>query len=59
MRLSVLFLTALAVLVGPMADLKLIALRAGTFGRAFALHFSTATTVVAVATSVLIGGALL
>ncbi|MEU8693295.1 permease [Streptomyces sp. NPDC048665] len=45
--------------VGPMVDLKLIALQAGTFGRAFAWRFSTATTVVAVAASVLIGGALL
>ncbi|XDO64458.1 permease [Streptomyces sp. RLB1-33] len=45
--------------VGPMVDLKLIALQAGTFGRAFALRFSSVTTVVAVAASALIGGALL
>jgi len=45
--------------VGPMVDLKLIALQAGTFGRAFALRFCTATTVVAVVASALIGGALL
>jgi len=45
--------------VGPMVDLKLIALQAGTFGRAFAVRFSTATTVVAVSCSVLIGGMLL
>lgn len=45
--------------VGPMVDLKLIALQAGTFGRAFAWRFCTATTVVAVAASALIGGALL
>ncbi|MEU6508392.1 permease [Streptomyces sp. NPDC046942] len=45
--------------VGPMVDLKLIALQAGTFGRAFAWRFSTATTAVAVAASALIGGALL
>ncbi|MFF4800635.1 permease [Streptomyces sp. NPDC001351] len=45
--------------VGPMVDLKLIALQAGTFGRSFALRFSTATTLVAVAAGVLIGGALL
>ncbi len=45
--------------VGPMVDLKLIALQAGTFGRAFALRFSAATAVVAVLSSVLIGGALL
>ncbi|MFE9997343.1 permease [Streptomyces avermitilis] len=45
--------------VGPMVDLKLIALQAGTFGRAFAVRFSSATTVVAVLSSVLIGGVLL
>jgi uncharacterized membrane protein YraQ (UPF0718 family) len=45
--------------VGPMVDLKLIALQAGTFGRAFAWRFSSVTTVVAVAASALIGGALL
>lgn len=45
--------------VGPMVDLKLIALQAGTFGRSFALRFSAATTVVAVTAGVLIGGALL
>lgn len=45
--------------VGPMVDLKLIALQAGTFGRAFAWRFSTVTVVVAVASSLLIGGALL
>ncbi|MFG3587473.1 permease [Streptomyces sp. NPDC047990] len=45
--------------VGPMVDLKLIALQAGTFGRAFAVRFSTATAVVAVLCSVAIGGVLL
>ncbi len=45
--------------VGPMVDVKLIALQAGTFGRAFAVRFSGATVVVAVAASVLIGGVLL
>ncbi|MER5996503.1 permease [Streptomyces viridosporus] len=45
--------------VGPMVDLKLIALQAGTFGRAFAIRFSAATAVVAVLCSVLIGGTLL
>ncbi|MPY38373.1 hypothetical protein FNH09_46405 [Streptomyces adustus] len=45
--------------VGPMVDLKLIALQAGTFGRAFAVRFSAATAVVAVLSSALIGGALL
>ncbi|MEV0963066.1 permease [Streptomyces sp. NPDC049910] len=41
--------------VGPMVDVKLIALQAGTFGRAFALRFSAATAVVAVAASSLAG----
>jgi uncharacterized membrane protein YraQ (UPF0718 family) len=45
--------------VGPMVDLKLIALQAGTFGRAFAVRFSASTTVVAVLCSALIGGVLL
>ncbi|MFE3991147.1 permease [Streptomyces goshikiensis] len=45
--------------VGPMVDLKLIALQAGTFGRPFAVRFSAATTIVAVLLSVLIGGVLL
>ncbi|WP_155059458.1 permease [Streptomyces blattellae] len=41
--------------VGPMVDLKLIALQAGTFGRSFALRFSSVTWVVALASSVLVG----
>ncbi|MFF7447493.1 MULTISPECIES: permease [unclassified Streptomyces] len=41
--------------VGPMVDLKLIALQAGTFGRAFAVRFSAVTWVVAVTGSVLVG----
>ncbi|MCT9142743.1 permease [Streptomyces violarus] len=41
--------------VGPMVDLKLIALQTGTFGRAFALRFSCATWLVAVASSVVVG----
>ncbi|GHG98946.1 permease [Streptomyces lanatus] len=45
--------------VGPMVDLKLIALQAGTFGRAFAVRFSAATTVVALLCSALAGGVLL
>lgn len=45
--------------VGPMVDLKLVALQSGTFGRAFALRFSSLTWVVAVAASVLVGGWLL
>ncbi|MFI9599899.1 permease [Streptomyces sp. NPDC052043] len=45
--------------VGPMVDLKLISLQAGAFGRAFAARFSSATFVVAVLCSALVGGALL
>ncbi|MDX3314918.1 permease [Streptomyces sp. NPDC054884] len=45
--------------VGPMVDLKLIALQAGTFGRAFAVRFSAATAVVAVVCSAVVGGVLL
>ncbi|MFI2434830.1 permease [Streptomyces sp. NPDC018693] len=45
--------------VGPMVDLKLIALQAGTFGRAFAVRFSAATAVVAVLCSAVVGGILL
>ncbi|MGW3954092.1 permease [Streptomyces sp. NPDC004752] len=41
--------------VGPMVDLKLIALQAGTFGRSFAVRFSSATWAVAVTSSVLTG----
>ena len=41
--------------VGPMVDVKLIALQAGTFGRAFAVRFAPLTFVVAVISSVLIG----
>ncbi|MGW3283686.1 permease [Streptomyces sp. NPDC001002] len=41
--------------VGPMVDLKLIALQAGTFGRSFAVRFSSATWLVAVTSSVLVG----
>jgi uncharacterized membrane protein YraQ (UPF0718 family) len=45
--------------VGPMVDVKLIALQAGTFGRAFAVRFSTATVVVAMICCVVVGGWLL
>lgn len=41
--------------IGPMVDLKLIALQVGTFGRAFALRFSAATAVVAVLCSAVTG----
>jgi uncharacterized membrane protein YraQ (UPF0718 family) len=45
--------------VGPMIDLKLFAMQAGTFGRRFALRFAPATFTVAVGVSVLIGAVLL
>ena len=41
--------------VGPMVDVKLIALQIGTFGRAFAVRFASATFVVAVLASLLVG----
>ncbi|MEU8573780.1 permease [Streptomyces asoensis] len=41
--------------VGPMVDLKLLALQTGTFGRSFAVRFASATWLVAVAASVLVG----
>ncbi|MFF3286919.1 permease [Streptomyces sp. NPDC003023] len=44
--------------VGPMIDLKLFAMQAGTFGRGFALRFAPATFVVAVLVSAVVGLAL-
>ncbi|MGI5456383.1 permease [Streptomyces sp. CA-249302] len=41
--------------IGPMVDLKLIALQTGTFGRSFAVRFSSATWAVALTSSVLVG----
>ncbi len=41
--------------VGPMVDIKLIALQAGTFGRAFATRFAPATFVVAIVVAVGVG----
>ncbi|RLK55256.1 permease [Actinokineospora cianjurensis] len=41
--------------VGPAIDVKLFALQAGTFGRAFAIRFGPATLVVAMACAVLSG----
>jgi uncharacterized protein len=41
--------------VGPMVDVKLIALQAGTFGRRFALRFAPLTLVVALVCSALVG----
>ena len=45
--------------VGPMIDLKLFAMQAGTFGRGFALRFAPATFAVAVLCAVLVGMVLL
>ncbi|WP_367321717.1 permease [Streptomyces sp. HUAS ZL42] len=45
--------------VGPMIDLKLFAMQAGTFGRGFALRFAPATFVLAVVVAVLTGAVLL
>lgn len=41
--------------VGPMVDVKLIAMQTGTFGRRFAARFAPATFVVAVAASAVVG----
>jgi uncharacterized protein len=41
--------------VGPMVDVKLIALQAGTFGRGFALRFAPLTFVAAIVSSALVG----
>lgn len=41
--------------VGPMVDVKLVALQAGTFGRAFALRFAPITFGAALGAAVLIG----
>lgn len=45
--------------VGPMVDLKLIALQTGTFGRSFAVRFVPVTLVLAIGASVIVGGLLL
>jgi uncharacterized protein len=45
--------------VGPMVDVKLIALQAGTFGRRFASFFAPLTFAVAVGSAVLVGTVLL
>jgi uncharacterized protein len=45
--------------VGPMIDLKLFAMQAGTFGRGFALRFAPATFAVAVLVSTVVGAVLL
>ncbi|WP_328958230.1 permease [Kitasatospora purpeofusca] len=45
--------------VGPMVDLKLIALQSGAFGRSFAARFPAVTFLIAVLTSIAVGGVLL
>jgi uncharacterized membrane protein YraQ (UPF0718 family) len=45
--------------VGPMVDVKLVALQAGTFGRRFAVRFAPLTLVVAVGSAVVAGELLL
>ena len=45
--------------VGPAVDLKLVALQAGTFGRAFAARFAPMTFAVALVCSVLVGAVVL
>ena len=45
--------------VGPMVDLKLVALQAGIFGKAFALRFAPLTFVIAVVLAVAVGWVLL
>jgi uncharacterized membrane protein YraQ (UPF0718 family) len=45
--------------VGPVVDIKLMAMQAGTFGRDFAQRFAPLTLVVAVGMSLLVGAVLL
>lgn len=45
--------------VGPMVDLKLIALQTGTFGRAFTVRFAPMTFAAAIGSAALVGGWLL
>ena len=45
--------------VGPMVDVKLVAMQTGTFGRRFAIRFAPLTLVVAVAAAALVGRILL
>lgn len=59
--LSEFSLTALLafMVVGPMVDMKLIALQTGTFGRSFAVRFAPMTFAVAVLLSLVVGAVLL
>lgn len=45
--------------VGPVIDIKLVAMHAGVFGRAFALRFAPVTLIVAVTSAVIAGQVLL
>ena len=45
--------------VGPAVDVKLIALQAGTFGRAFAARFAPATFAIAITSALFAGWAIL
>jgi len=45
--------------VGPMVDLKLIAMQGGTFGRAFVTRFAPVTLLVAITCAVIVGVVLL
>jgi uncharacterized membrane protein YraQ (UPF0718 family) len=45
--------------VGPMVDIKLVALQGGTFGRPFAARFAPLTLVAAIGSALLVGWALL
>ena len=45
--------------VGPMVDVKLVALQSGSFGKAFAMRFAPVTLVVAIGSAVLVGAVLL
>jgi uncharacterized membrane protein YraQ (UPF0718 family) len=45
--------------VGPVVDLKLVAMQAGTFGRDFAMRFAPLTLLVAVVSAVVVGSVLL
>ncbi|MEM7339252.1 MAG: permease [Actinomycetota bacterium] len=45
--------------VGPVIDIKLVAMHAGVFGRGFALRFAPVTLIVAVSSAVIVGQVLL
>jgi hypothetical protein len=45
--------------VGPMVDLKLVAMQIGTFGRAFAIRFAPTVFLVALLAAIVVGAVLL